>query len=143
MANEVALTAARIAAVDVLDGDTKIISWVAVAALTEGQALYLVAASGKSGVADANDSGKQQFRGIALQAVAAGQTVDILVRGRVYGYTVSGLSYDDPIYLSDTAGSLSTAVGTMTVNCGRIIPINDKDRTKVMYIDANWNRIWA
>ncbi len=143
MANEVALTAARIAMVDPLDPDNKVVSWTAVAALTKGQTLYLVAASGKAGVADANDSGKEQFRGIALQAVSAGQTVDICVRGAVFGYTVSGLSYDDPIYLSDTAGSLSTAVGTMTVNCGRIIPINDKDLTKVLYIDANWNRIWA
>jgi len=141
MANEVALTAARIAVIDEMDAE--IFSWVATAALTEGQALYLVAATGKAGVADANDSGKQQFRGIALQAVSAGQTVDVLKRGRVAGYTVSGLSYDDPIYLSDTAGSLSTAVGTMTVNCARVVPVNDKDRTKVLYIDANWNRIWA
>lgn len=141
MANEVALTAARIAVVDVRVAE--IYSYKAAAALTKGQALYFVAADGTVGVADANDSGKQQFRGIALQAVAAGQTVDVLKRGRVEGYTVSGLSYDDPIYLSDTAGSLSTAVGTMTVNCARVVPLNDKDLTKVLYIDANWNRIWA
>ncbi len=141
MANVVALTAARIAVIDIHNAE--IFSFKAVAALTEGQALYFVAASGNVGVADANDSGKEQFRGIALQAVAAGQTVDVLKRGRVAGYTVSALSYDDPIYLSDTAGSLSTAVGTMTVNCARVVPINDKDLTKVLYIDANWNRIWA
>ena len=141
MANEVALTAARIAVVDPLEAE--IFSFKAAAALTEGQALYFVAADGTVGVADANDSGKHQFRGIALQAVAAGQTVDVLKRGRCYGFTVSSLSYDDPIYLSDTAGSLSTAVGTMTVNCARVVPINDKDLTAVLYIDANWNRIWA
>jgi len=141
MANEVALTAARIALVDI--HNSEVFSWKAEAALTEGQALYLHATNGTADVADANDSGKQQFRGIALQQVAAGQTVDILKRGRVEGFTVSALSYDDPIYLSDTAGSLSTAVGTMTVNCARVVPINDKDLTKVLYIDANWNRIWA
>ncbi len=141
MANEVALTAARIALVD--KRDAEIFSWKAEAALTEGQALYQHATNGTADVADANDSGKEQFRGIALQAVAVGQTVDILKRGRVYGYTVSGLSYDDPIYLSDTAGSLSTAAGTMTVNCARVVPVNVKDKTKVLYIDADWNRIWA
>jgi len=141
MANEVALTAARIAVIDVHNAE--IFSFKAEAALTEGQALYFVAANGTVGVADANASGKQQFRGIALQAVAAGQTVDVLKRGCVAGYTVSTLSYDDPIYLSDTAGSLSTAAGTMTVNCARVVPVNDKDLTKVLYIDANWNRIWA
>ena len=141
MANEVALTAARIALVDVRDAE--IYSFKAAAALTEGQALYFVAANGTVGVADANDGGKEQFRGIALQAVAAGQTVDILKRGYVAGFTVSALTHDDPIYLSDTAGSLSTAVGTMTVNCARVVSRNDKDLTKVLYIDANWNRIWA
>lgn len=141
MANEVALTAARIAVVDIHNAE--IHSFQAEAALTEGVALYFVAANGTVGIADANDSGKEQFRGISLQAVAAGETVEVLKRGRVYGYTVSGLTFDDPIYLSDTAGSLSTAVGTMTVNCARVVVLNDKDLTKVLYIDANWNRIWA
>ena len=50
MANEVALTAARIAVIDEMDAE--IFSWVATAALTEGQALYLVAATGKAGVAE-------------------------------------------------------------------------------------------
>lgn len=114
-----------------------------VAAVTQGQALYFVAATDDVGVADANDSGKEQFRGIALQAAAAGQVVDLLKRGYVAGYTVSAMSTDDPVYLSDTAGALSTTVGTMTVNCGRIVPMTDKDRTLVLYVDANWNRIWA
>lgn len=141
MANEVALTAARIALVD--PNDNEIFSWVAQQALTEGMPLYLHATNGTADIADANDSGKFQFRGIALQAVAAGQTVDILKRGRVFGYTVSALSYDDPIYISDTVGRLSTAAGSTTVIAGRVVPVNDKDKTKVIYINAEFTRIWA
>lgn len=141
MANEVALTAALIGLVDV--NDSEIFSWKAAQALTEGQPLYLHATNGTADIADANDSGKFQFRGIALQAVAAGQTVDILKRGRVFGYTVSSLSYDDPIYLSDTVGRLSTAAGSTTVICARVVPLNDKDLTKVLYINAELTRIWA
>jgi len=142
MANEVALTADQIAPVfpelaEIYDG-------VAAEALTKGEAVYLVAASGTFGVADANASGKQQFRGIALNAAAAGQSVSILKRGHCYGFTVSSLSYDDPLYLSDTAGDLSTVAGTLSVNTGRVVPLSDRPNyTAVVYIDADWLRTWA
>ncbi len=141
MANEIALTAAQVEPIDPLTAE--IYSFKLEATVTQGQALYFLAATPTVGVADANDSGKQQFRGIALQAGAAGEYIDLLKTGRCAGFTVSGMSYDDPVYLSDTAGSLSTAVGTMTVNCGRVVAMSDKDGTKVLYVDANWNRIWA
>ena len=40
---------------------------------TAGQAVYVLT-TGKCGVADANAAGKQQFRGIALNGAAAGQS---------------------------------------------------------------------
>ena len=140
MANEIALTAAQIQ--PIFPAKAEIYTFIAAAALTQGQAVYLTT-SGTVGVADANGSSTQQFRGIALEAVAAGQAVSILKRGHCAGFTVSGMAYDAPAYLSDTAGSLSTAAGTMTVNCGRVVALSDKDLTKVLYVDANWNRIWA
>ncbi len=70
--------------------------------IAQGEAVYFLTATGTVGIADANASNKQQFRGIALQAVSAGQSVDVLKRGHVAGYTVSGMSYDDKVYLSDT-----------------------------------------
>jgi len=141
MANEIALTAAQ---VEVIHPEYAVIyPFYTVEAVTQGQALYFVAATDDVGIADADDSGKEQFRGIALQAAAAGQVVDLLKTGYVAGFTVSGMSNDDPVYLSNTVGRLSTAVGTMTVNCGRVVAMTDKDRTLVLYVDANWNRIWA
>jgi methyl coenzyme M reductase beta subunit len=103
-----------------------------------------VLTTGKVGVADANASGKQQFRGIALAAAAAGQAVSVLKRGHVYGFTVSGLNADALVYLSDTAGALGDAAGTMTVNCGRVMCLPDgATLTKVLYIEADWLRAWS
>jgi hypothetical protein len=133
--SDVALTAAAIAAVRPLDPLTIIIPVIANEAVTAGQAAYL-ASTGKYGVADANASGKEQFRGIFLGAAAAGQQVDLFVRGYIYGFTISGLAYDALVYLSDTAGALADAAGSMTVRCGRVVPLTDSSLTKVLYIDA-------
>jgi hypothetical protein len=115
---------------------------IAVEAITAGQAVYQDT-NGKAGVADANAAGKQQFRGIALSSAGAGQAVSVLVRGHVYGFTVSGMNGDALAYLSDTAGALSTTVGTMTVNCGRVTCLTDGNLTKVLYICADWLRTWS
>lgn len=112
-------------------------------AVTKGLALYTVAATGKYDIADANDAGKQQFRGVALEAGGADQAVSFLKKGMLYGYDLSGLNYDALVYLSDTAGAFDTAAGTLSVLCGRVVPLSDRDRTKVLYIDADWLRTWA
>lgn len=110
---------------------------------TRGQAGYEVAATGKVGIADANGSGKQQFRGIILEPGAAGQGVSLLKRGACQGWDVSGMDYDDLVYLSDTVGELSDTVGTMTVPVGRVMGMSDAARTKMIYFDANWITTWA
>jgi hypothetical protein len=136
----VALTATQISPADTTPD---IVSVILTASVTAGQAAYQLT-TGKFGIADANDSGKQQFRGIFLQAGAAGQVVPLLRRGLCYGFTVSGLNADDPLYLSDTAGALDTAAGTMTVVCGRVTAMTDTGTlTKVVFINAEWTRIWA
>lgn len=141
MANEIALTAAQIAAVK--PEISEIFDVTLAETVTKGQPLYLTSA-GTFGVADANGSGKQQVRGIALAGGAAGETVPMLKRGPLYGFTLSSMAYDDPAYLSDTAGSLSTAVGTMTVVVGRVIPLNDRPTyTKVLFVDVDYTKIWS
>lgn len=122
--------------------DAEIRSVVLAATVTAGQALYLTS-SGTYNLADANDSGAEQFRGIALNGGAAGQAVDMLRRGEVEGFTVTSMSHDDLVYLSDTAGALDTANGTMTVQCGRLTCLSDADYTKVVYIDADMKREWS
>jgi hypothetical protein len=111
-------------------------------AVTAGQTAYQLTA-GTFGLADANASGKQQFRGIFLQAGAAGDYVAMLKRGYLYGFTVSGLNADAVLYLSDTAGALDDAAGTMTVVCGRVFMLPDATPTRIVYIDAQWAQIWS
>ena len=90
----------------------------------------------------ANAAGQQQFAGICLTTKGAGETTSVLVRGEVYGFTLTG-AYFSAVFVSDTAGSLADAAGTMTVNVGKIVPINDPDMTKVLYIEADWLRVWT
>ncbi len=136
----VALTAARIAMV--FPRDAEVYDFVAAATITKGQAVYINSA-GKIDLADANAAGKEQFRGIALTGGGAGQAITVLKRGHVYGYTLTS-AYDAVLYLSDTAGGLDTSAGTLSVICGRVIPLSDAGTyTKVLYINADWLRAWS
>lgn len=137
---DITVTAAQVAVVS--PHNAEIYDFIATEAITAGQPVYQLS-TGKVGVADANAAGKQQFRGIALKAAAAGQAVSVLKRGMVTGYTISGLNRDVAVYLSDTAGSLADAAGTMSVICGRVFSLSDSNLSKVLYIDADWLRAWA
>lgn len=147
MAGELTVTAAKVASVfsDGVRG-TEIVPMIAGATLTAGQPVY-VATTGKAGVADANGSGTTQFRGIALNGGAAGQAVNVLKRGYVEGFDVSGSNCDVALFLSDTAGSIATSAGSLSVNVGRVAGLSELDSSgnakKVVYIEADWLRTWA
>lgn len=113
-----------------------IFPYITAVAVDAGQAVYINSA-GKVALADANGSGTSGFRGIALESCAAGQVVSVLAQGALYGYDLSGLDYDAPVYLSDTAGALATAgsVAGDTVVVGRVMPLTDKDLTKVLWVE--------
>src|SRR3990167_8577378 len=78
----------------------EVLSVVLVETATVLQAAYQAAS--RFGVADANASGKQQFRGVFLEGGAAGQVVPLIKRGFLEGLDVSALDDDAPLYLSDT-----------------------------------------
>lgn len=135
------VTAAQVGVIDPTKSTIK--SYMTVAAITRGQAVYQTTA-GLAGVADANGSGTKQFRGIALKTVGAGEPVDVLEDGEVFGFDLSGLDYDALVYLSDTAGSLDTAAGTVSVACGRVNALTDTPTlTKVLRVfvrrEADWS----
>lgn len=137
----ISVTAAKVAAVWPIKSE--IYSFQAASTITAGQGVYLLS-TGTVAPADANAAGEQQFRGIALTGGGAGQAIDVLVRGAVYGYDLSGLNYDALVYVSDTVGALDTANGTLAVNVGRVMPINDTGTlTKVLYVQADWLRTWS
>lgn len=129
---DLTLTAAQIAVV--FPENSEIYDYIAAETITAGQPVY-INTSGKAGVADANGiSPINRFRGIALNKAYAGQAVSVLVKGSVYGYTLSGLAYDASVFVSDTAGSLADAAGTTSLAVGKVMPLSDKDISKVLYV---------
>lgn len=139
--SDIALTAVQVAPVYPATAD--IISVTLAEAVTQGQILYQLTA-GTFGIADANASGKQQARGVALAAGGAGQTISMLRKGECYGFTVSSMNADAIVYLSDTAGALADAAGTMTVNCGRITVVPQSgSAVKVIFFNFDWLRAWS
>lgn len=139
----IAVTAAQIGLVKSGKGKADIQSYIATETITKGQAVYILT-TGKVGVADANAGGKFQFRGIALNGASAGEAVDVLHDGLLYGFGVSGLSADAKVYLSDTAGGLDTAAGSATVVAGRVVSLTDSPTlTKVLRIFTRWSEDWS
>ena len=65
----------------------------------------------------------------------------MLKRGILAGYTLA--TYDDEVYLSDTAGAFSTVPGTLLVKCGRVMSLADPALTEVLYIEADWLCEWG
>lgn len=128
---DIALTAAKIA--PCFPEKAEIFPGIAGATITAGQAVYL-ATTGLLGVADENVDAEHSFVwGIALNGGGAGQAIDVLRRGHVYGFTVSGLAYALACNLSNTAGALQN--GTTYV-VARVVALSDADLTKVLFVDC-------
>ena len=136
---DITVTAALVGLVDPQKAVVR--SYIAYETITKGQAVYITT-SGTVGVADANDSGMEQFRGIALNGAGAGQAVDVCHEGELYGFTLAG-NADSLVYLSNTVGALATAAGAMTVGCGRVECLADKSLTKVLRVTTHWKADWA
>jgi hypothetical protein len=127
-----------------INDDAEVETITAGEAITVGQACYMIAASGKAGVADANAAGKEQVVGIALQAAGAdGVTFKMLRRGKVAGYTLAG-NYASIIYLSDTAGSFADGAGTLNVPVGQVgQTVLDGSITKVFDFNPRRRQAYA
>jgi hypothetical protein len=110
--------------------------------VTAGDLLYADNA-GKVGIADANVANKQQARYMALQSGKTGQTITGVKRGFVEGFTITQ-NADIPLFLSDTAGKIADAAGTLTVNVGIIAVINNPPtHSKMVYLDLRWRGDYA
>lgn len=135
---DIAVTAAQVAVL--FPHTAEVYSFIAAETITAGQAVYFTSA-GKAGVADANASGKQQVRGIALNGAGAGQAVDVVKRGHVAGFTLG--TYNTLVYLSDNAGELADAAGTVSAAVGRIVALSDSALSKALYVDLSWTDVYA
>jgi hypothetical protein len=142
----ITVTAAKVAPAKPNDHSTVIASRIAAAAITVGQSLFTTTSNGKVDLEDTSSAGKQQFRGIALETVGAGQAVDVLERGLIEGYDLSGMSFDDFAYGQDTPGVIGTTAGTKTVRIGRVVPTTMYDSSgnikKLLYVQADMINNW-
>lgn len=133
----ITVTAAQVAVLFTISGKAKIYDGIAGATITAGQALY-IDASGDLQLADATIGGAivLQVVGIALNGGGAGAAISYLQHGYMYGCTLAG-AYWAPVYLSETPGGLDTAVTGGTVPIGRVVPLPDASRTKVLFVDVD------
>lgn len=111
-------------------------TYISAAAVAALQPVY-IDSNGRAALADASVAGTAGVRGLALLKVGALQPVACIKEGAVSGFDLSGLAYDAPVYLSDTAGELADAAGTVSVVVGRVEPMSDSDRTKVLYVNLH------
>jgi hypothetical protein len=132
---DLTVTAAQVAAV--FPEKAEIYSGIAGVTITAGQAVYIIASSGKLGLADENASAEASaVIGIALNGGGAGQAIDVLRRGHVYGFTLTSEDYGEMVSLSATAGALLDTGATTSV-VGRVEALADADLTKVLYVDCS------
>lgn len=121
MAANLTIVAAKVAAVKVIEQDTA----PAYEAIDAGDVVYFVAASGKVGLADSNGAPPlNRPKGVAIKtANAAGITVTFVRKGILdLGDALDGLNFDDPVYLSQTAGSMFDTDPGETIIVGRVVP---------------------
>jgi hypothetical protein len=134
---DITVTAAEVAVV--FPDWAEIYNVIAAEAITAGQALYQKT-DGTYALADASFENSAQVRGIALEPASVGEGLSMLKEGIIAGFSLA--TYDDPVYLSDTAGALSTTAGTVLVRVGRVMGLADRDLTEVLYVEADWLRRW-
>lgn len=107
------------------------------AAVTAGQLVYWNTA-GNLVLSNGGAAGTAKFAGVALNTVGAGQACSILKKGHLAGYAVSALAYGAGLFVSNTAGAVDDAAGTVSVRIGTVVPLSDSARTKIAYFDAQW-----
>lgn len=134
---DIALVAAKIAG----NISTKTRSYKAAAAITAGQAVYKTT-TGTVGLCDGSigQTVALQFRGIALNAAAAGEACLVAYEGPVEGFTLTG-NCESFAYLSEISGSIGDAAAGVSVKVGRV-DMRD-DGTKFLWVTTLPLTTWA
>lgn len=116
----------------------------AAAALGPGVVCRPDGTTGKATTASASAAGTAGAIGLNLspKVTVANQAAHLLRRGKVALYDANGanildgLAYGAQVYLSNTAGRLADAAGTVAVVVGRVIPLWDQNPpTKILDLD--------
>lgn len=90
--------------------------------LAAGDVVRLDATTGEFTGANASSATEGNFVGILLTGGIAGEYATAICAGKVEGFDLSGRSFGDPVYLSNTDKTLADAAGTGTYIVGRVYP---------------------
>ena len=90
--------------------------------ISAGQAVRIDTANGKFTKSNATVAAEARVYGVAVRTVKSGEPVTAVKRGLLDGFDLSALSWDAPIYLSDTDGSFGSTAGTVSTVVGAVFP---------------------
>lgn len=135
MANIALDTADRIEVVESLIQATL----VAAEAIAAGAPVRIDTTGGTFTNANATGADEARAYGIAAKSVGPGEAVTAIRVGVLDGFDLSGLDYDQDVYLSDTDGRLADAAGTVNRKVGRVVPgtaqVLGDSPDKLLYVD--------
>lgn len=97
----------------------------AVEAIAVGQRCRFDTSTGKIALGNATNAAELKRGGIATRAAAIGEALTIVNQGIVdVGEALAALDFGADVYVSDTDGTFSTAVGDSTVDLivGMVVP---------------------
>lgn len=118
MANIALKTDERVEVVESIEQATL----VAFEAITAGAPVRIDPTTGKFRNGNATTTTEGRIYGIATRTVPAGFPVTAIRQGVLDGYTLTGLDYDDDVYVSDTDARIADSAGTVGIPIGRVIP---------------------
>jgi hypothetical protein len=113
----------------------------AVEAIAAGQRCRFDVTTGQIALGNATTAAELKRGGIATRAAAVGETLTIINQGLVdVGNALSALDFGADVYVSDTDGTFSTAVGDSTVDLivGMVVPVwNHNPADKLLWLFGN------
>lgn len=118
MANRDLVTAGRVRIVESIEQMTL----PAGGTINAGDAVRMDTTTGRFVQAQANTAANARVWGIATNAATAGIAVTAVRRGVLDGWNFTGNDYDAAMYLSNTAGRIDDAAGTVNTVIGRVVP---------------------
>ena len=120
MADLALVTAGQLRVEESLEQDTQ----PAGVAIAAGQSVRRDATTGRWALADASAAGTADAYGMAVKSVPAGMAVTAIRRGLVDGFDLDDQDYGEEVFLSDTAGALADAAGTVSIRAGEVVPVH-------------------
>lgn len=101
-----------------------------------GDPVFIQTTTGNILKSNAGATATAAFAGYSLGKGGAGQAIDVLHKGQLPCFDLSGVAYGGQAFVDD-AGTTNDTAGTTSVATGRVKPISDPALTKVLVVDVD------